>query len=286
MIVANLVQSQITMARANNSNPGAQAPALDCSLNAPEGEAPTTNDLPTAEVLAKLNDISVFDGEGKSHSFRSVYAADDDIDHNLIIIVRHFFCGNCQDYIRHLASELPPSALPPRTRITIFSHGTPELIPGYVKATNCPYPMYTDPTQNLHELLGLARTLNLGKKPGYIKMSLPKMVFTGIYQGLSSKKNALKGGDSWQVGGEFLVERVGEDWKVTWGHRMKTTRDHAEADTLKEVLGISIPATNAKETTESITTDSTVQPTANDTAVNGTEKETSLVAAPQNGPPI
>ena len=294
MTVADLVQSQITTAMANNSKADSKAPAPDCSLNAPVGEAPTTDDLPTAELLAKLNDIPVFDAQGKSHSFRSVYAGNDDVDRNLIIIVRHFFCANCQEYIRYLAAELPPSALPPRTGITIFSHGTPELIPGYVKVSNCPYPMYTDPSQNLHQLLGLARTLNMGKKAVYNNMSLPKLVMTGIVQGLSSKKNAMKGGDSWQVGGEFLFEKKGDDWRVTWAHRMKTTRDHAEVGILKEVLGISSPVTNAKEATEPIKIDEKVQPTgvtqaetSNDTAVNGIEKEKPTAAvAPQNGAPV
>lgn len=48
----------------------------------------------------------------------------------------------------------------------------------------------------------------------------------------------LKGGDSWQVGGEFLFVKKGENWEVEWCHRMKTTRDHTEMGELKKVLGV------------------------------------------------
>jgi len=91
-------------------------------------------------------------------------------------------------------------------------------------------------------------------------------------QGLKQLKGgkALQGGDSQQVGGEFLFEPVGEvlsspltpaaspyeeskqlgeEKRVTWCHRMKNTRDHAEIPELREILGldgVGIPGKNGR----------------------------------------
>jgi alkyl-hydroperoxide reductase/thiol specific antioxidant family protein len=236
MTIADLLQTHMAAIVANGSK--TESPALDCSYQAPVGEAPTDNDLPSADVISKLNEVTLFDEKGASHSFKTIYAADD-VDRHLILIVRHFFCTNCQIFLRHLSKELPPSSLPPRTRITVISNGTPELLSNYIKNSNSAYPTYTNPDRKLYELLGLASTKAMGAKPSYMKESLATVAIQGVVQGLSSGKHMLKGGDFWQVGGEFLFVREGEDWKITWGHRMKTTRDHEDADTLKSVLGMS-----------------------------------------------
>lgn len=44
----------------------------------------------------------------------------------------------------------------------------------------------------------------------------------------------LSGGDYRQVGGEFLFQ----GGKVTWCHRMKSTRDHAEVPLVRQQLGL------------------------------------------------
>lgn len=44
----------------------------------------------------------------------------------------------------------------------------------------------------------------------------------------------LSGGDFKQVGGEFLFQ----EGKVTWCHRMRSTRDHAELPIVREQLGM------------------------------------------------
>ena len=147
----------------------------------------------------------------------------------------------------------------------------------YVDATKCPFPVYTDPTRSLFEELGMTKTLALGPKPAYMKKSMWKSTLDSIAQGLRAlpKGNSLKSGDKRQVGGEFLFEPLdmvtpivtpqderpmtagplydsgsgsgGRDGDeddclevkhVSWAHRMKTTRDHAEIPELMEVLGL------------------------------------------------
>jgi hypothetical protein len=146
----------------------------------------------------------------------------------------------------------------------------------YVEATGCPFPVYTDPTRQLFSTLGMMRTLALGEKPAYTKQSLMRGMMASIVQGLKQVKSglALRGGDQRQVGGEFMFEplslatspvsspqgaiekaiglggreEVGdgddddedssEEKRITWCHRMRTTRDHAEIPELMEVLGL------------------------------------------------
>jgi hypothetical protein len=76
------------------------------------------------------------------------------------------------------------------------------------------------------------------KKPEYVKQSMFVGVMTSVFDGIKSGRKATKGGDWWQVGGEFLFVKEDDGWKVEWCHRMKTTRDHAEMPELKKVLGI------------------------------------------------
>ena len=59
-------------------------------------------------------------------------------------------------------------------------------------------------------------------------------IIESIFQTLSHGRQMFKGGDFSQVGGEFLFE----DGQVTWCHRMKNTRDHAEVPALRKQLGL------------------------------------------------
>jgi hypothetical protein len=136
------------------------------------------------------------------------------------------------------------------------------------KETNCPFPVYADPTKKLYSELGMTRTLNWGARPEYQRTSLVNLLTGSFMQSLKNLKRgkAFQGGGYQQVGGEFLFEpvtmatpistpepglgenkRLGEqlgkgpymeEKRITWCHRMKTTRDHAEIPELREVLGL------------------------------------------------
>jgi len=94
----------------------------------------------------------------------------------------------------------------------------------------------------------------MGPRPEYIRKSMLYSVAKSLVQGLKQIKGGLasKAGDIQQVGGEFLFEPVGdmtaspmvtpihedgEEKRVTWCHRMRNARDHAEIPELREVLG-------------------------------------------------
>jgi hypothetical protein len=144
---------------------------------------------------------------------------------------------NCQEYLRTISSSIKPDdllALPTPTFITVIGCGRPELIDMYAKATNCPFPIYADPSRKLYDHLGMTRTLVLGSKPQYMQTNVLINSMQSIFQGLSTGKKALKGGDFKQVGGEFLFE----DGQCTWAHRMKTTRGHTEVTAIRDLIGL------------------------------------------------
>lgn len=58
-----------------------------------DGEVTTTHELPSPEILKKINDYVVLDKHGKSHTFQSLYNGPNSPRRVLIIFVRHFFCG-------------------------------------------------------------------------------------------------------------------------------------------------------------------------------------------------
>lgn len=102
----------------------------------------------------------------------------------------------------------------------------------------------------------MTRTLSLGNKdPDYIHQNLVSGMVKSIAQGLKriGSGDMLQAGDMRQVGGEFLFDVTGggtlltnsksgngalQKVEVTWCHRMKNTRDHAELPVLKQVLGL------------------------------------------------
>lgn len=104
----------------------------------------------------------------------------------------------------------------------------------YTAATNCPFPIYAEPTRKIYDHLGMTRTYDLGTKPAYMQTNVLINSVQSIFQGLSTGRKALRGGDFKQVGGEFLFE----NGECTWVHRMKTTRGHAEVSELRTLLGL------------------------------------------------
>ncbi|KAI0455007.1 AhpC/TSA antioxidant enzyme-domain-containing protein [Xylaria acuta] len=249
----------------------APAPGDEQQVNPPDfkGEVETNNEIPSAAVLRAVEDHTVIDSAGKFHTFKSLYSGPNVARRMLVIFVRHFFCGNCQEYLRTLSASITPEgllALPVSTFVAVVGCGSHELIDHYVGETGCRFPVYADPTRRLYADLGMVRTLSMGPRPAYLQnKTVAHTVVSGIVQGLRQMKAGLatKSGDQKQVGGEFLFEPVsraletpiqtplvdgddeeegeeeeGEEKCVTWCHRMRTTRDHAEIPELMEILGL------------------------------------------------
>ncbi|CAK7237177.1 hypothetical protein SCUCBS95973_009873 [Sporothrix curviconia] len=209
-----------------------------------EGTVRTDDKLPSKQLIKRTADLPILDREGKTHPFKSLY--EDFTGRTLVIFVRHFFCGNCQEYLRILSEavllELLAKAETP-TRIMVVGCGDPRLIDVYLEASKCVYPVYADPTRRLYDELGMVSTLALGPAPKYMeRTNMWASSWRSIVGGLKQMRTGLwlKSGDMRQVGGEFLFENPGNgvDISVSWCHRMKNTRDHTEADDMQKVLGL------------------------------------------------
>ncbi|KAI0433545.1 AhpC/TSA antioxidant enzyme-domain-containing protein [Xylaria sp. FL1042] len=273
--VSETIQDSKTEQKSNGENVHAE----EDLVNPPDfkGEVDTNNEIPSPQVLKAIENYTVFDHAGKTHPFKSLYSGHNVARRILVIFVRHFFCGNCQEYLRTLSASITPEALlalPVSTFIAVVGCGAPELIDTYVKETGCAFPVYADPARRLYAELGMTRTFSMGARPAYLQdKTVAHTVVSGIMQGLRQVKTGLvtKMGDQRQVGGEFLFEPASglletpistpagvgggdgglgegdgegegegpvEEKCVTWCHRMRTTRDHVEIPELMEILGL------------------------------------------------
>ncbi|KAL4734276.1 AhpC/TSA antioxidant enzyme-domain-containing protein [Aspergillus similis] len=197
------------------------------------------DELPTVETQLQIAGYTLLDRDGKELLFREVYSQ---ADRTLVIFVRHFFCGSCQEYLQRLSSTVTPevlSSLPGSTSIAIVGCGDPSLISYYAAQTGCPYPMYCDPARKLYEALGMITTWEIGPRPDYISRGVHRLVVDGIWQGLKHiwDGKILKAGAAEQQGGEFLFERSEDGEKrISWCHRMQRSWGHTEIPVLVDLI--------------------------------------------------
>ncbi|KAK9350927.1 AhpC/TSA antioxidant enzyme-domain-containing protein [Lipomyces doorenjongii] len=201
-------------------------------------------DLPSRDQLENAAKIPIFNAEGKELVFGDLFSPLDAEGKKriLVIFIRHFFCGNCQSYLLTLSKSISSTdSLPAGTTLAIIGCGSHTIIPMYAKETACPFPIYSDPSRRLFDILGMSRSLSLGEStPNYIQQSVLASTVKGISQILKRipAGDGLKGGDIKQIGGEFLFEVQGSVLEPVWCHRMRNTRDHTEVPALRRVLGL------------------------------------------------
>ncbi|KAF2774219.1 hypothetical protein EJ03DRAFT_370328 [Teratosphaeria nubilosa] len=144
----------------------------------------------------------------------------------LLIFIRHFYFGYCEDYVRALSHHLPPSRLAkttPPTTLKIIGCGHPTVVADYKRRTNCPFEIYCDPPRTLYKKLGMMCNLELGPKPGYAEGGALGRTWASMCTLFESRIKGLKGGGAYDENGS---------------ERMRNTRDHAEVKELEEVLGL------------------------------------------------
>ena len=160
----------------------------------------------------------------------------------------------------------------PPPKIILVGIGHHSLIDAYAQRTQCPFPIYTEPSLRLLRTLGCHRwgglTYRFGKRPEHTHYNIPEMAFHSLYDryrsvftdslggsdvscgssiasggssctseaGLKKRPSLdyLRAGPISQVGGEFLFE----NGQLVWCHRMKGMRTHTELKTLRKILKI------------------------------------------------
>ncbi|KAL4937723.1 AhpC/TSA antioxidant enzyme-domain-containing protein [Aspergillus oleicola] len=214
------------------------SPAPPLSQDAFAMVAPS--EIPSAETLSQIADYKLLDREGKELIFSDIISGPNAPDRTLVLFVRHFFCGSCQEYLQRLSDTITDEVLssaPAPTSIAVIGCGEPSLIDYYAAETRCRWPMYCDPKRELYKALGMINNWAVGPQPEYISRSVPKLVVDGFYQVLShlSTGQAFKAGPGEQQGGEFLFEKSESGKKrVTWCHRMQRSWGHAEISVMME----------------------------------------------------
>lgn len=147
-----------------------------------------------------------------------------------------------------MIETIPAKSLPIDLSIKIIGCGAPSLIQSYIELTNCPYPIYADPSTKLYDTLGMHRSLSLGhKSPEYIQHSLFIGMLKSIVQGVKRipTGDVLAAGNLNVNGGEFLFIRDGNEssssnnsFSLKWCYKMKNSRDHTEIQQLQKILGL------------------------------------------------
>ncbi|KAJ9659946.1 hypothetical protein H2198_002836 [Neophaeococcomyces mojaviensis] len=176
-------------------------------------------------------------------------------DRLLVVFIRHFFCGFCQEYLRQLIKEplLSPTNLAlHKLRVVVIGCGAPSLINSYHAVTGMPtvWQIYTDPSTELYRLFDMHRTLSMGSRsPRYVQRSMTIAMLRSIVQGVKRIPEGDVGGAGGLNinGGEFLftfqdTQPLGrpnfDDWRLSWCHRMRNSRDHTEVEDLLRVLDL------------------------------------------------
>ncbi|KAM0722523.1 hypothetical protein Q7P37_001964 [Cladosporium fusiforme] len=261
---------------------------------------PITDECPDRASLAAAYNIPIYSADGTPIPFGQLFhPATAAHTRQLIIFIRHFYCGACQAYLKAISDNITMQeyfSIPTPTSIFVIGCGHPELIPFYKLKTGCPFPIYAEPSRALFKRLGMVLSVNMGiKRPEYMEdisfMSWMAGQLTTIRRGIKlrqtelnktkleaserrrrqaeldretaeadameanaesgsmtpssigdgrrgedklaiRKRDIIKGGNLFQIGGEFLFN----DGDVVWCHRMKNYRDHAEINVIRRVL--------------------------------------------------
>ncbi|KAM3418457.1 hypothetical protein BST61_g4443 [Cercospora zeina] len=192
-------------------------------------------ELPSQATLDEVGEINIKDKDGKEVPFKSLYTGKPANERQLVIFIRHFFCGSCEQYIEALAKDLPPAKLSAaNTTLTVIGSGEPLLIESYAKRTGSPYQIYTDNSVQLYKKFGMVSTLKGSTGASkYMHKGFFKNAIDSTWNGIMSG-HPLSSGPPAQNGGELLFQ----DGQLKWCSRMRDSTDHSEVDELKEVLGI------------------------------------------------
>lgn len=57
------------------------------------GDVNTNNDIPSQELVKKVENYTLLDGEGRAIQFKDLYSGPNVARRVLVIFIRHFFCG-------------------------------------------------------------------------------------------------------------------------------------------------------------------------------------------------
>jgi len=201
-----------------------------------------SNAIPDASEIAKAADLDILNAKGDEVKFGSIFQEKKVI----VVFIRHFFCGTCQQYVKQLALVSKESLEAANTEIVIVGCGDYQPISEYAEITGFTGQIYANPTRKLYHALGMnienLETTPAGQqKRSYVTMGYLSNALQSIWKGPLKNPSLIgKQGKISQLGGDFIL---GPGNQCLFASRMQHTEDHVEVVELMKSAGVSYPST-------------------------------------------
>ncbi|KAI6154227.1 AhpC/TSA antioxidant enzyme-domain-containing protein [Pisolithus tinctorius] len=198
-----------------------------------------SHSVPDEASLRSAAGTTIFDAKGQPVEFGSLLK-----EPVIVVFIRHFFCGSCQQYVMQLSSVRPEALSKANRKVIIVGCGSYEVIAAYKETTSCPFSIYADPKRELYHALGmtietLALTPANEKRRSYLQKGFLGNILSSIWSGPLKNPSLIgKQGKISQLGGEFVFD---SDITCTFAFRMKHTEDHTEVSELMQAAGVEYP---------------------------------------------
>ncbi|GAA5999044.1 peroxiredoxin-like family protein [Rhodotorula paludigena] len=200
-----------------------------------------TSALPAPEDVQRAAQVTVLDEHGKEHRLGELWEGQDE-GRTVVVWIRHFGCGLCQDYVKHLSQHFAPPLLSAHNvRLSIIGCGDSSYLSSYRKLVACPFDLYADRDGASYDALGMGKNLGSGEtRPEYQKSGMAGVALKSISSFFQMGNVAFPGEWS-RLGGECVFEQG----QLKWCHRMQNTRDHAPLKELAAAAGVPLDSAAA-----------------------------------------
>ena len=202
-----------------------------------------SNSIPTDDTLKKCFAVNVLNAEGEKIEFgKLLEEGAEERRKTVVVFVRHFFCGSCQDYVSVLATVRPEALAEANTKIIIVGCGDFQPIKFYSETTSFPVSqIYANPTRELFTFLNTTNTTKgapAGQTPSYMTVGLPMNILRSMFRAVLNIGVASKGGPPSQNGGELVFDH---EKRCTFANIMQHSQDHKEVADLMKEAGVAFP---------------------------------------------
>ncbi|KAK1236388.1 hypothetical protein PQX77_000372 [Marasmius sp. AFHP31] len=192
--------------------------------------------LPTRSRLVRAASLPLITESGVRITFGSIFHKA--VTATIVIFIRHFWCPFDQDYIQDVVEVVKRNGITHArahatndVQLVIIGNGPHTLVAKYRQMMKVPKDvrLFTDPTLQLYETLGMGR---VGEACGKVDGTGSSYVKRGLFGGIATLVvRALKvglpvwekGGETRQLGGEFVFT---DSETCTFAHRMQRKDDH------------------------------------------------------------
>jgi hypothetical protein len=139
--------------------------ATSAQVDPEEDESFSVDRIPSKRRLFEAGTLFLRDENGDLVSFGEMFpktplsTTEDEpmppMPRTVIFFIRHFWCGQCQDFMFASLSQLDPVAIEKAgIKVIVISNGSWKIIKSYKKLFKCPFPIYVDGPRKLYSLLG------------------------------------------------------------------------------------------------------------------------------------